>query len=307
MINLLLPVLFILLIGIFTASETAFLYIEKIKVKRAYSEGKRWAKRVQYFIQSPEQFFTTILFCEDFLLVLASTFFAQFVIQNFGHKWLVFSTIIISIFSLNVGQYIPKSIALINPQKTLILLSEVLFIIKILLTPIVYSFSLLIRLLDNIFKIHYRKDILKHRDIIFAISEYEKDSSLLASRLFDFSRRRVEEVMIPIGMAFILNKNEDILSICIQSKKIFTRIPIYDGDKNNIIGVINTKEYFYTNKLDPKPPYFLKTSDRCMEVFLTMRKNKEHIGIVRDNNKVVGIITIEDLVEELVGEIREET
>lgn len=307
MISLFFAILLIISIGIYTASETAFLSIEKNYVRKARSEGKRWAKMVYNFMQSPEQFFTMILICEDFSLVVGSTIFAQFVIQNFGNGYLFFSTIFLSLFSLIFAQYIPKSIALTNPEKTFVLLSEILIVVKTIFTPVIFLFSLIIKLLHRLFKTQPRTDLLRHQDIVSAISEYERDTSILISRLFDFSRRPVSDVMIPISMAFICSKEDNILSSCLKRGQIFTEIPVYEQKINNIIGIVDTKEYFYSGKIILKPPNFVNIYDRCMSVFIKMKEKKEKLCIVLDDKKnVVGIVTIQDIIEELVGEIREE-
>lgn len=307
MFKLLIPFFLIILIGIFTASETAFLCIEKIRLKKAYDEKKTWANRVYRFTQKPSQFFTMILVCEDFLLVLGSTILAQGIIQTFGNNWLVISTIIMSLFSLIVGQYLPKAIALNNPEKILAVLSELLHLIYTILAPIILLFSTIATFIGNLFKRHTSLDRLRYQDIIFAVSEYEKDTSLLVSRLFVFSRIKIGEIMIPIGMALLCSKDDDIASVCARTQRIFTRIPVYEGNVNNIIGVINTKDYFYTGNLTLEPPFFVNINDRCMAVFIKMQKENQKMGIVQDDRgNVVGIITLWDLIEELVGEIREE-
>ncbi|GAH95240.1 unnamed protein product, partial [marine sediment metagenome] len=101
--------------------------------------------------------------------------------------------------SLTVGQYIPKSIALTNPDKTMMSLTGIIFYTKIITFPVVYIYANISKAIANLFKIKTETDSLRRSDIIHAMSEYEEESSRLAARLFNFSKRVVSEVMIPLN------------------------------------------------------------------------------------------------------------
>ncbi len=297
----------ILLIGIFTATETAFLCIEKTRVFYFADKKRTWAIITKRFIDKTAEFFSTILICEDFLIVVASNLFALFFIKNFGKGWLFLSTVILSLFSLIFGQLIPKSIALVYPEKTLHITSRVVWFFNILLSPIVALFAGISQGIAGLFRNRTKNAIVRHQDIVFAISEYEKDTSLLASRLFDFLKRKVYEVMVPIAMTVAYRKEDDFWKFCLESPKIFRYIPVYEGKKNNIIGVVNSRDYFLKGNIEIQPPFFVNENERCMQVFLKMKERKEFIAIVQNENKeVTGIVSIYDLIEEIVGSIREE-
>jgi putative hemolysin len=307
MLLLLISLLLVLLIGIFAASETSFLSIDKTKVLYEADEKRTWALITKKFFDRPAQFFSAILVCEDFLIVIASNLSALYFVKNFGENWVFLSTIILSFISLIFGQLLPKSIALIYPEKTLNITARIVYLLRIFLAPIVYLFSGISEMLANIFKGPSKTVLLRHQDIVFAISEYEKDTSLLAARLFDFSRRKVSEIMVPITMALTCKKGEDFQRFCLESKKLFRYIPIWDEENKTVIGVINTKEYFFTGQLNLRRPFYVNEDERCMQVFLRMKERGEHLGIVKDEkDNITGIITIYDLIEELIGAIREE-
>lgn len=297
----------ILVMGIFTASETGYLCVDKTKVFYAAEQNKTWALITRRFVKKPAEFFSTILVCEDFLIVISSNLLALFFIRNFGEKWVFLSTIILSLFSLIFGQLIPKSIALNYPEKTLHLTTGIIWFFRILLIPVVVLFAGISQGIAGMFKNRQKNAIIRHQDIVFAIGEYEKDTSLLASRLFDFSKRRVYEVMVPITMTVACEKGDDFKKFCFESRKIFRYIPFYENDKNNIIGIVNTRDYFLNGRVEIRSPFFVNENERCMPTFLKMKNNKEFFAIVKnDNNEVTGIATIYDLIEELVGAIREE-
>lgn len=307
MIYLILPLLLIIGAGVFSASETGFISINRLRVLKAKREKKLWAIRMSNFFAAPEQFFSTILFWDNFILVIASTLFAKFFIENLGDNGVIFSTVLLSLFSLTVGQFIPKSIALANPEKVMVFFSGIIHYVGIISYPVVYFFAVLSKGISYILQGETKTDSIRRLDIVYAMSEYEKKSSRFASRLFDFSRMIVAEVMIPLDAVFSCKKGSEIEIISKRKERIYTRIPVYKKRSNNIIGFFNIKDYFYTNKVILRKPFFVNVNERCMSIFSIMKQQGEHMAIVRDNNDcVLGIVTLEDLIEELVGEIRDE-
>ncbi|MEO0094944.1 MAG: CNNM domain-containing protein [candidate division WOR-3 bacterium] len=304
---IIIALLIVLFIGIFTSSETAFLCVDKTKVLYAAEEKKNWAVITKNFIQKPAEFFSTILICEDFLIVIASNLVAIYFIKIHGERWVFLSSFFLSIVSLICGQLIPKSIALVHPEKLLAITARIIVFFKFFLTPVVALFSGITQSLASLVKTSSVGSIIRHQDIVFAISEYEKDTSLLAARLFDFSKRKVSEIMVPINMALVCRKDEDFKKLCFESGRLFRYVPIFDYEKNEVVGIINTKEYFLYGSVDIKSPFLVNEDEKCMQIFLKMKEKGEHIAIIHDkNHKAVGIITMYDLIEELVGAIREE-
>ncbi|UCG92040.1 MAG: DUF21 domain-containing protein [candidate division WOR-3 bacterium] len=307
MIYFFVPLLLIIFEGLFTASETGLISIEKVRVLKARREKRVWALRMSNFLKAPERFFSTILVSENFLIVIASTLFAKFFIDSFGDNGVILSTIFLSLFSLIVGQFIPKSIALTNPEETMVFLSSAIYYVEIITYPIVFFYAQLSKRIARLFKSGTETDLMRRLDIVYAMSEYEKEASTLASRLFNFSRRIVTEVMIPLNAAFLCRKGSELETITTSTKRIYTRIPVYEERYDNIIGIFNIKDYFYTDKVVLRKPFFIHAHERCMSIFLVMKQRGEHMAIVRDEkNQTLGIVTLEDLIEELVGEIRDE-
>jgi len=300
---LLIPFLLVILQGIFTATETAVISIEKSFLGRARREQKKWAIRTHALIRKPDRFFATILVCEDFLLVVAATLFAQYFITYYGARSVIFSTLIISFASFFIGQFFPKLVALAAPDRIMMVLSEPIYIISLITLPVVYFFSQTAKTIARVFRSKTHTDVIRRSDIVYALSEYEKESSLIASRLFNLSKRTVSELMIPLRAVHTAGKGHELESLGLK----VTRLPVYDDEKRSIIGVFNVKDYFFTGKFKLRPPYFVRAADRCLPVFLAMKEKVEHLAVVRDENGIpIGIVTLEDLIEELVGEIRDE-
>lgn len=307
MIYFVLPLLLVILQGFFAASETGLISLEKTRVLKAKREKKLWALRTSRFLSRPERFFSTINVSENFIIVIASTLFAKFFIDQFGDNGAIFSTIVLSLFTLTVGLFIPKSIALSYPSRVMGYLANPIYYHEKITYPVVSLYAFISKSLAFILRINQEADSIRRMDIIHAISEYEEEARKFASRLFNFSKRTIGEIMIPLDAAFTCRKGAELESITAKKKRIFTRIPIYQNKKSNIVGIFNIKDFFYDGKIVLREPFFVDTEDRCMTIFTTMKQKGEHMAIVRDSKgKVVGIVTLEDLLEELVGEIRDE-
>jgi putative hemolysin len=307
MIKFLIPLLLSVSIGIFTASETGLVSIEKIKILKAKREKKRWAMRLYRFLEAPESFFSTILVCENFIIVVASTLYAGFFVDLMGDHGIIVSTITLSLFSLFFGQFVPKSIALAHPVRTMSTLSNAIYYIEVFTYPVVWLYANVAKYIAALFRSGSKPHAIQRLDIVHAMGEYEERASRLASRLFDFSKRRVGEVMIPLNAAFVCEKGHELETIAKSTGRIYTRIPVYAGRRNKIIGIFNIKDYLYSEEITLRDPFFVKMDERCMTFFLIMKQKGEHMAIVTDKeNRQLGIVTLEDLIEELVGEIRDE-
>jgi len=300
---LIIPFLLVILQGVFAATETAAISLEKSFLGRARRENKKWAIRTHNLLREPDRFFATILVCEDFFLVVAATLFAQYFIMHFGNRSVFFSTLIISFASFFLGQYLPKMVALAVPDRIMMVLSEPIYLISLVTLPVVYFFSTIAKTIARLFNSKNRMDAIRRSDIVYALSEYERECSRIASRLFNLSKRTVSEVMIPISAVHIARKGRELETLGFKT----TRLPVYDDENRTIVGIFNVKDYIFTGKFKLRPPYYVRAADRCLPVFLAMKEKVEHLAIVRDDSEApIGIVTLEDLIEELVGEIRDE-
>jgi putative hemolysin len=306
MIGFIIPLILSISIGIFTASETGLVSIEKIKILKAKRDKKKWAMRLDNFIAYPERFFSTILVCENFIIVVASTLYARFFVDMMGDNGIIISTVTLSLFSLFLGQFIPKSIALAHPVSTMAALSSTIYYVEVVTYPVVWLYANIAKYIALLFRSGGSSASMLRLDIVHAMSEYEEEASKLASRLFNFSRRKVGEVMIPLSAAFICAKGHELEAIADSDARIYTRIPVYGQTRSNVIGVFNIKDYLYSGEIKLRAPFLVRAEERCMTIFLMMKQKGEHMAIVTEADNHIGIVTLEDLIEELVGEIRDE-
>ncbi len=304
---LLFAFLAILFQSIFTASETALIRLDQLKIKKQAKEGVHWARASQFFLEHPADFFSIILLCENLSLVAASIFVEKYFVNNFGDGSTIFAIITLSLFSLIIGQYLPKAVALLIPETIMAVLANFLVFLKKILLPVSLPFSFLSKIIykkmkSNAFPFH-------RRDIVTALNEIEQSASQILSRLFAFQETRVEDVMIPIKEVFSLPDSITLEQIKEKAplKRLFTRLPIYKGDPANITYVINLKDIIYHDAVHFRPIISVNAGMRAMPLLKKMKTEGEHLAIVIDQTgKSLGIVTLEDLIEELVGEIRDE-
>lgn len=303
--SVVLALVLISLQSVFTAVETAALTIERSALARARREQRTWARRATKILAAPERFFATILVCEDYLLVIASTLLAQCLVPIFGSNSILLATLALSLYSLFAAQYLPKSFALQHPERGLQVLITPVYVIEFLLAPVVAVYAGLARIIASLFRNPVPRDAIRRSDIFFAVSEYEEEASKLIARLFTFSHSRVRDVMVPYASVASVAKGRVLEELRQPQARRYTRVPVVSGDA--IVGIFNTKDYFYHQRMTLRKPYYVTADARCMATFLTMKDRGEHIALVRDDQGAVcGLLTLEDLIEELVGEIREE-
>lgn len=186
-------------------------------------------------------------------------------------------------------------------------LSIVIYYIEIIAYPVIHFYASISKAVAYLFRSDIKAESIKRLDIVYAMGEYEDKASKLAARLFNFSKRVVTDVMIPTDAVFFCEKGHELEALSKKHKRIYTRIPIYENNRDNIVGVFNIKDYFYTNTIKLRRPFYVSAHERCMSIFSAMKEKGEHMALVSgENNRILGIITLEDLIEELVGEIRDE-
>ncbi len=166
---------------------------------------------------------------------------------------------------------------------------------------------------------HWQVQTVSRKDFIVALREYDhvlksaagrssRPLSGIATRLFEFSRMKVGEIALPLARVSSVPEDISLSNLCKEIKKCsYSRYPVYQGTPTNITGVIHTKDLLFLPHQRIRRAYIVPSHTRAMAVLTEMHQRGEHLAIVKDENgKVTGIVTLEDLIEELVGEIRSE-
>ncbi|MCM1023581.1 MAG: hemolysin family protein [Prevotella sp.] len=315
--------LLLVMSALFSSMETAFSSVNKIRLKHDAANGNKKAARALKIAENFDKALTTILVGNNIVNILSSSLGTIIFTGLFGAAGVAVSTAVMTVLVLIFGEIIPKSFAKQNAEKCALAFSGMLGGIMWALTPVSSVFLFLQRAVSKLSKPdnspNFTEDELKY--IIDEIEDQgvleEQESDLVRSAL-EFDETTVEQILQPRVKVVAAERGEDIEKI----KEIFirdryTRLPVYDKSLDNILGLINEKDFF-AMILDPegKPQniegiiqkaLYVSEMKLISELLYDMQRTKIHMAIVKDQyGGTSGIVTMEDIIEELVGEIYDE-
>jgi putative hemolysin len=320
-IYLLLVCTFLLFDIFFTSTEIALISSNPIKMRHRAKMGDKGAKRLLSFFSHPEDYVATILVGTN-LAVVATTVVTT---RAFSHYWGVtgeiMTTFIVSLIVLLVGEMIPKSIARIHPNTVAIRNFTFLQVFHILFFPLSWSVRSFSRLLlfsvsgrkTKLFKEEISRENLKWAfDTAAGGESLKKIDRRIFSRIFQFANKPVSEVMIPrVNMKAIRYPFSIKEALRLAEMTGLSRFPVYRKHPDMIVGIVTVKDLFAKDRSKMsdviRPVKFVPPNKRC-DILLTELKNEETqmAIIVNEYGETVGLVTLEDLVEELFGEIADE-
>lgn len=326
-ISWVLLIILLLLVCFFSAAETAFACCNRYKVQVEAEEGKRYAKVLLKILDNYDRALTTVLIGNNVVAIAMSAigttlfiyYFQASTISEYTVSLIASAALTFVVFVL--GDTLPKTVARSIPDTTSKLFTYPAYGLMILLFPITYLFDLGMRGMEKLFKIKPEDTITEEEfsDVIEKASEEEmidEDQAEIVQSTLDFLDTNVKQVLTPREKMFVLNL-KDLTNDKLQeiiSKTNFSRIPVYDKVFDNIVGVLVVKIYLEEYAKDKhvsirsilQRPYFVSNSIMIDELFKGFKKHHTHIAIVRNkNNKVVGMVTMEDILEEIVSDISE--
>ncbi|MCC8069626.1 MAG: hemolysin family protein [Ruminococcus sp.] len=320
MVNIVLIVVLTLCSAFFSCSETAFSSISKARLKNYVSQGNKRAKIALDIADNYDKALTTILIGNNIVNIASSSLATVVFTQMLGASGVGVSTIVMTIIVLIFGEITPKTFANENAEKCAIAFAPIISFLMFLFTPVVWLFSQLKKLLGKFYKQSdspsVTEDELKY--IIEEIEEQgvleEQEGDLVRSAL-DFDEITVNEILTPrvkvVGVD-IDTPIDEVKEIFLT--EMYSRLPVYEDTIDNIVGVVNQKDFFYMqNKgktnLSEIVQEVLHISELKLisEALKEMQLAKSHMAIVMDQyGGTKGIITLEDILEQLVGEIYDE-
>jgi CBS domain containing-hemolysin-like protein len=316
--------LFLLIIcsGFFAATETAYSSMNSIKLKSMANRGNKSAVNTLKLAENYSKLITTVLIINNVINILATTLATVLFIQLFGQDLgVTISTAFMTIVLLIFGEITPKSIAKKIPETYAIAVYKIVKIFMIIMTPITFIFDSWVKLVDKIFKFE-NDDTITSEEIETMVKQahkfggLEKDESNLIINAIKFDNQIVKEILTPRVEIVAIDINTSIKEIDrIYRESGYTRLPVYENNIDNIVGVLNEKEFYhmYIDNKDFKIKNIVKnilytTSNVLIDDLLRkLQSNKLHLAIVVDEyGGTIGLVTMEDILEELVGEIYDE-
>ena len=337
--QLLILLILILLNAYFAASEIAFISLNDTKIEKQAKEGNKKAKQIEKMLKNPSKFLATIqigitlagflssAFASDtFANILAPTLnniFPIISIEVFKKISIILITIILSFFTLVFGELVPKRLAMKYYEKIAYSTIGVIRVIAIITAPFVKILTIVTNFISKIFGIsESEEEIVTEEEIKMMIDEgeekgtIEEDEKEMIHNIFEFNDITVSEVMthrIDVYAVDINSNIEDILKELGEYK--YSRIPVYEEEIDDIKGILFIKDLIkYVNskksikiKNIMREAYFVSENKPINELFKDLKKNKKQMAIVIDEyGGTAGVVTMEDLLEEIVGNIFDE-
>ena len=318
-------VVLLLLSAFFSSTETAFSSVSKIRLKNLADNGNKKAKTALYVAERYSKALTTILVGNNIVNIANSALATVFFVNIFGEaQGTVISTVVITIVVLIFGEVLPKNIAIDNAEKICITFAPVLKFLMVLLTPL----SIILMGINKLYKKLARnsnhqepsvtEDELKY--IIESIEEegvLEQQESELVQSALEFDEKTAEEILTPRVDMVAIDIDDPVEEITeLVLKERYSRIPVYRDNIDKIIGVLHTRDYLealVNNNEKPnieamlQPAHFIYKTKKLSALLADFKYNKIHLAVVTDDyGGIIGIVTMEDLLEQIVGEIWDE-
>ena len=312
----------IILSAFFSSVETAFSFVNVIRIQGYADDGNKKAKNVLYITEHFDKALTTILICNNIVNLGCSSLATVVCLNLFGDIGTAIATGATTLLVLTFGEIIPKCLAKEHCEGYSLAIAGVLKAITIVLTPLVFLF---IKLKEIALKISGTKaeqpsvteDELKQIvENIEGEGVLEEDESEMVQSVLDFDDKTVLEILTPrVDMTAIdiMDSPEKLRRIIIESR--YSRIPVYKETVDHIIGILHTRDYLedLANGNEPnigkliQPAYFVFNNQNLSKILSDFKRKRLHMAVVTDEyGGTLGIVTMEDLLEEIVGEIWDE-
>lgn len=333
--SIILLIILIAINGVFSGTELAFLSLDKFKLKEEVLKGNKRAKKIEEMLDEPSKFLSTIQIGITFAGFLASAFaadyFADYIVNAIGKTVIpigvlnsvlvVLITLILSYFTLVFGELVPKRIAMNYPDKIAYDMVNIISVMMKVCYPFIKVLTLSTNFVCKLLHVNKKEEKMTEDDIKKMIikgtyegvvEEQEKDYMF---NIFEFNDKTLGEIMTPSHECVMLNVNDNLKNIfnSIHQSK-YSRYPVYDKKKKEILGIISVKDmvlnYRSRNELKLEDiiyeTLYFDVKDKIDDVFREMQNKKVHMAIVLDDEMFAGIVTLEDAIEEIVGNIYDE-
>ena len=314
----------VILSAFFSMTETVYSTTNTVRLTVLAEEGKKKAQKALWIAEHYDRTLTTILVGNNLVNISLATISVSFFAQIFGtHGYVeIISTAVTTIVVLLFGEITPKTIAKANADSLAVKLSGIVQLIIWILFPIVIIFSGFQKLLHLRDKETDKEPQVNEAELEAILDTMEEEGAIeseeveLINNILDLNDREVKDIMTPRPDIIAVSDemdHDEIKNILFNSK--LSRIPVYHGDKDNIIGILFERDFFTAYikrknfRIKPllRPVKYVSTSMKVNDLIHELQKSKMHMAIVSgEYGEVVGLVTMEDALEELVGEIYDE-
>lgn len=337
--NIVILIFLILLNAFFAASEIAFISLNDARIEVQAKDGNKGAKLINKMLKDPSQFLATI----QIGITLAGFLSSAFAVDTFADKvvplfytaipsisigtWrnivIILITVILSYFTLVFGELVPKRIAMKYAEKVAYTSVYIIKFISKLTSPFVKLLTISTNVISKMFGVNSEEsEDITEEEIRMMINAGEEKGTIesqekeMINNIFEFNDKIVSEIMIPRNDIFAIDMNATISGMIetLTEDDKYSRIPVYEGTVDEIKGIVYVKDLITARKRGNtkvkhimKEAYYVSETKPVDELFNELRKNKKQLAIVIDEyGGTAGIVTMEDILEEIVGEIYDE-
>lgn len=318
-------ILFILLAlsAFFSSSETALVTVNKIRMRNMAEGGNKQAETVIKTVENQGKMLSAILIGNNVVNLSASSLATVMASSLFGNKAVGIATGILTLLILVFGEITPKTMATYSAEKISLKVAGYIYFLMTVLTPVIFLVNLLsgvVLKLCGVDTKEKRESITEDelRTIVEVSHEegiLETEEKKMITNVFDFGESLAKDIMVPrVDMTFAQVDDTYDQLLKVYRKERYTRIPVYEDSTDNVIGIINVKDLLLLDSNEEfhirdylRQPLYTYEYKKASELMLEMRKSLNNIVIVLDEyGATAGLITLEDMLEEIVGDIRDE-
>lgn len=321
-IQLLIIILLIGLSAFFSSAETAFTTVNRVRLRSLAEDGNKAAIRALLILDNYRKMISAILVGNNIVNMSASALATAFAIKVWGNVAVGIATGILTLLVLLAGEILPKTLANIYAERLVLSYASIILLFIRLLSPIIFLIDkiayviLWLMHIDPNYKAAMTETELKtYVDVSHEDGVIETEEREMIYNVFDFSDTQARDVMIPRIKMVSINITDDYPRVLALFREyMYTRLPVYEDDKDNVVGLINIKDFILVEDRAAfrvadimREAYYTYEFKRIADLMMEMRADTINVAFVLNEYGVtVGMITLEDLLEEIVGEIRDE-
>ena len=322
-VQIVIILILILLSGFFSSAETALSSVNRVRLRAMMEDGNKRAVLVDKILENYSKMISTILIGNNIVNLGASSLTTTFVMDVWGNAYVAAGTGILTLLVLMCGEILPKTIAKAHAESISLNYAFVIDKLMWILTPVIFFVDKLSNLLMKLLHVDpnakwdsmTESELKTYVDVSHEDGVIESEEREMIYNVFDFSDAVAKDIMIPRINMVTVDKDATYLELAKLFKEyMYTRIPVYENDQDNMIGLVNIKDFlFIEDKKNFKASSILRKAHYTYEfkntadLMLEMREKAYNVTFVlNEYGACVGMITMEDLLEEIVGEIRDE-
>lgn len=310
----------LILSAYFSATETAFSSANSTRLKTLAEKGSKKAKLACELLEHYDKLLSTILIGNNIVNILMASIGTVLFVRHYGDAGATISTIVVTVVVLVFGEISPKSVAKDCAERFAMFSAPILQVFLFVLTPLNFLFSLWKKLLAKVFRLNGESK-MSQEELLMLVDEVQQDGSIdknegeLLKNAIDFSEQQAQDILIhrvDLAALPITASKEEVAALFTETK--YSRLLIYQDSIDHILGTVHQKDFYVGCGITEKPlaeiivpPLFVLENEPISRLLKTLQKAKTHVAVVVDEyGGTCGIVTMEDILEELVGEIWDE-